>query len=150
MRLLHRRRSGPRATIARLAAEPYLAGGAAEARSLGHNSVGTEHVLLLLIRNPDGGATAVLRQLGVSADAVDEALALLEESPRECPADPPEAELTTPAPLLHSSRSRPPSRRRRRALTRAARVHALPPRNGLLVRRISSERPTESAKPQRR
>jgi ATP-dependent Clp protease ATP-binding subunit ClpA len=75
MRLLHRRRPGPRATTARPAAEPYLAAGAAEARRLGHNYVGTEHVLLVLIRNPDGGATAVLRQLGVGADAVDEALA---------------------------------------------------------------------------
>jgi ATP-dependent Clp protease ATP-binding subunit ClpA len=74
MRLL-RRRPGPRATTARPAAEPYLAAGAAEARRLGHNYVGTEHVLLVLIRNPDGGARAVLRQLGVSADAVDEALA---------------------------------------------------------------------------
>jgi len=75
MRLLHRRRPGPRATTARPAAEPYLAAGAAEARRLGHNYVGTEHVLLVLIRNPDGAATAVLRQLGASADAVDGALA---------------------------------------------------------------------------
>lgn len=75
MRLLHRRRPGPRATTARPAAEPYLAAGAAEARRLGHDYVGTEHVLLVLTRNPDGGATAVLRQLGVSADAVDEGLA---------------------------------------------------------------------------
>jgi ATP-dependent Clp protease ATP-binding subunit ClpA len=32
-------------------------------------------VLLVLIRKPDGSATAVLRQLGVSAGAVEEALA---------------------------------------------------------------------------
>src|SRR6266511_417319 len=56
-------------------AEPYLAAGAAEARRLGHNYVGTEHVLLVLIRDPTGGATTVLRQLGVSAEAVEEALA---------------------------------------------------------------------------
>jgi ATP-dependent Clp protease ATP-binding subunit ClpA len=56
-------------------AEPYLAAGAAEARRLGHSYVGTEHVLLVLIRDPDGGAASVLRQLGVSADAVEEALA---------------------------------------------------------------------------
>jgi ATP-dependent Clp protease ATP-binding subunit ClpA len=75
MRLLHRRRPGPRAKTVRPAAEPYLAAGAAEARRLGHNYVGTEHVLLVLIRRRDGGATAVLRQLGVSAAMVDEALA---------------------------------------------------------------------------
>jgi ATP-dependent Clp protease ATP-binding subunit ClpA len=60
---------------ARPPAEPYLAAGAAEARRLGHNYVGTGHVLLVLIRHRDGGATAVLPQLGVSADMVDEALA---------------------------------------------------------------------------
>ncbi len=75
MRLIHHRRPGPRAKTARPEAEPYLAAGAAEARRLGHNYVGTEHVLLVLIRNPDGGATAVLRQRGVSAEAVEEALA---------------------------------------------------------------------------
>ena len=74
MRLLRRRRCAePRARTIR-PAEPYLAAGAAEARRLGHNYVGTEHVLLVLIRNPDGGATRVLQQLGVSADAVEEAL----------------------------------------------------------------------------
>jgi ATP-dependent Clp protease ATP-binding subunit ClpA len=56
-------------------AEPYLAAGAQEARRLGHNYVGTEHVLLVLIRDPGGGATMVLRQLGVSTEAVEEALA---------------------------------------------------------------------------
>ena len=69
-----RRRPGPRAKTAR-PAEPYLAAGAEEARRLGHGYVGTEHVLLALIHNPDGGATAVLRQLGVSADTIEERLA---------------------------------------------------------------------------
>jgi ATP-dependent Clp protease ATP-binding subunit ClpA len=75
MRLLHRRRPGPRTKTARPAAEPYLAAGAAEARRRGDNYVGTEHVLVTLIRNPDGGATAVLRQLGVGTDAVEKTLA---------------------------------------------------------------------------
>ena len=75
MRLLHRRRPGPRAKTARPQAGPYLAAGAEQARRLGHSYVGTEHVLLVLIRNPDGGATAVLRQLGVSTDTVEERLA---------------------------------------------------------------------------
>jgi len=76
MRLLRRRRRIPclqgKSTRP---AEPYLAAGAAEARRLGHTYVGTEHVLLVLIRDPTGGATTVLRQLGVSAEAVEEALA---------------------------------------------------------------------------
>ena len=74
MRLLPRRRPGPRAKTAR-PAEPYLAAGAEQARRLGHSYVGTEHVLLALIRNPDGSATAVLQQLGVSTDTVEERLA---------------------------------------------------------------------------
>jgi ATP-dependent Clp protease ATP-binding subunit ClpA len=73
MKLLRRRRAGPRAQTIR-PAEPYLALGAAEARRLGHNYVGTEHVLLVLIRDRDGGATSVLRELGVTADALEDAL----------------------------------------------------------------------------
>jgi ATP-dependent Clp protease ATP-binding subunit ClpA len=75
MRLLHPRRPGPRASTARPAAEPYLAGAAGEARRLGHDYIGTEHVLIVLTSNANGGATAVLRQLDVSADAVDDGLA---------------------------------------------------------------------------
>ena len=74
MRLLPRRRPRPRAKTAR-PAEPYLAAGAEQARRLGHSYVGSEHVLLVLIRNPDGGATAALRQLGISTDTVEERLA---------------------------------------------------------------------------
>jgi ATP-dependent Clp protease ATP-binding subunit ClpA len=46
--------------------ERHLAAGADEARRLGHGYVGTEHVLLALTRDPEGGATRVLRQLGVT------------------------------------------------------------------------------------
>ena len=74
MRLLRRRRcAAPRAKTIR-PAEPYLLAGAEEARRLGHNYVGTEHLLLVLIRRPEGGATRVLEQLGVGAEAVEEAL----------------------------------------------------------------------------
>jgi ATP-dependent Clp protease ATP-binding subunit ClpA len=75
MRLLrrHRHRSQPRTRTIR-PAEPYLAKGAEEARRLGHNFVGTEHVLLVLIRDRDGGATMALQQLGVAAEAIEEAL----------------------------------------------------------------------------
>jgi ATP-dependent Clp protease ATP-binding subunit ClpA len=72
MRML-RRRAGPQ--TARPAAEPYLAAGAELARQLGHNHVGTEHVLSMLIRNPERAATRLLAQLGISAEAVDAALA---------------------------------------------------------------------------
>lgn len=74
MRLLPRRRPGPRAKTGR-PAEPYLAAGAEQARRLGHSYVGTEHVLLALLRNPDGGATALLRQFGVSTETVEVRLA---------------------------------------------------------------------------
>jgi ATP-dependent Clp protease ATP-binding subunit ClpA len=76
MRLLRRERrcSEPRAKTARPQAEPYLALGATESRRLGHNYVGTEHVLLVLVRDREGGARRVLQQLGVTADAVEEAL----------------------------------------------------------------------------
>jgi ATP-dependent Clp protease ATP-binding subunit ClpA len=74
MRLL-RRRAGPRSWPARPAAEPYLAAGAELARQLGHNYVGTEHVLSVLIRDPEGDAARLLAQLGVTADAAEAALA---------------------------------------------------------------------------
>ena len=41
-----------------------------EARALGHNYIGTEHLLLGLLRERDGLAARVLRVLDVSADAV--------------------------------------------------------------------------------
>ena len=65
MRLLRRQRSAPRAKTGR-PAERYLAAGADEARRLSHRSVGTEHVLLALTRDPDSGASRILRQLDVS------------------------------------------------------------------------------------
>jgi ATP-dependent Clp protease ATP-binding subunit ClpA len=73
MRLLQRRRM-PRSKAIR-PAERYLAAGAAEARRLGHNYIGTEHILDMLIRNRESAATRVLAQLGVNANAVEAALA---------------------------------------------------------------------------
>jgi ATP-dependent Clp protease ATP-binding subunit ClpA len=64
MKLL-RRSARPRTRLDR-AGERYIAAGAEEARRLGHSYVGTEHVLLALTRDPHGGATRVLGQLGVS------------------------------------------------------------------------------------
>ncbi len=74
MKLLRRRRcSAPRAKTIR-PAEHYLLAGAEEARRLGHNYVGTEHVLLVLIRDRDGAASTLLRRVDVSADAVEATL----------------------------------------------------------------------------
>lgn len=64
MKLL-RRTARPRTRSDR-AGEWYIAAGAEEARRLGHSYVGTEHVLLALTRNPQGGAARVLGQLGVT------------------------------------------------------------------------------------
>jgi ATP-dependent Clp protease ATP-binding subunit ClpA len=74
VRLL-RRRAGPRTQTARPAAEPYLAAGAELARQLNHNYIGTEHVLSVLMRDPEGAATRMLAQLGIGAESVDAALA---------------------------------------------------------------------------
>ncbi len=41
-----------------------------EARKLGHHYIGTEHLLLGMIRQPEGIATEVFRRIGVSADEV--------------------------------------------------------------------------------
>jgi ATP-dependent Clp protease ATP-binding subunit ClpA len=73
MRLL-RRHAGPRAQTARPAAEPYLAAGAEVARRLGHNYVGTEHVLSVLIRDPEGAAGRLVARLGIGAESVQAAL----------------------------------------------------------------------------
>ena len=74
MRLLSRRRALPRAKTIR-PAEPYLISGVEEARRLGHRCVGTEHILVVLLRKPDGRARLVLEQLGVSAAEAEAALA---------------------------------------------------------------------------
>ncbi|SRR6266536_2587586 len=75
MRLLRRSRGlVPRARNVR-PAEPYLAAGADEARQLGHNYVGTEHLLLVLVRKPGSDARRVLRALAVTPEAVERSLA---------------------------------------------------------------------------
>jgi ATP-dependent Clp protease ATP-binding subunit ClpA len=84
MRLLSRRRAASLASVVKCdalpraktirPAEPYLIAGAETARRLGHSYVGTEHIMLALLRKPDGGATFVLDQLGVSAAEVETAI----------------------------------------------------------------------------
>ena len=70
MRLLRRR---PRARTAR-PAQRYLARAAALARRVGHNYVGTEHVLLTLVSAPGGRAVTLLAELGVDGETVERSL----------------------------------------------------------------------------
>ncbi len=86
MRLLRRQRAAPRAKTAR-PAERYLAAGADEARRLGQRSVGTEHVLLALTRDPDGGASRILRELDVSHGDIAESPCIAGTPTRRIDAD---------------------------------------------------------------
>lgn len=56
-----------------------------EALSLGHNYVGTEHLLLGLIREGEGLAAKVLVTLGLDADTVRNEIIRQLSSPREKP-----------------------------------------------------------------
>ena len=73
MSLLQRTRR-PRAKTIR-PAEPYLVAGADLARRLGHNYIGTEHILSILVSKRDGAATRLLARLGTTAEEVRAALA---------------------------------------------------------------------------
>ena len=80
MRLLQRARRPPRVKTIR-PAERYLFAATEEARRLGHNYAGTEHVLSILVRDPDSSAMRLLASVGVTADAVERELACwLEDS----------------------------------------------------------------------
>lgn len=57
-----------------------------EARRLGHHYVGTEHLLLGLVREREGIAAGVLERLGVNLEKVrSETIRLLEQSPMHVP-----------------------------------------------------------------
>lgn len=86
MRLLRRQRGAPQAKTGR-PAERFLAAGADEARRLGHGSVGTEHVLLALTRDPGGPAARILRQLKVSHGDIAESPCLAGTPTRQIDAD---------------------------------------------------------------
>ena len=73
MNLLQRSRRPHAKTIG--PAERYLTTGAAEARRLGHNYIGSEHVLAALLRDPQSSAVTVLAELGLGVSAVETALA---------------------------------------------------------------------------
>ncbi len=62
-----------------------------EARRMGHHYIGTEHLLLGLVRQQEGIAIEVLRRLGVSAEEVRrQTRRVLQESPLQTQNKPPE------------------------------------------------------------
>jgi ATP-dependent Clp protease ATP-binding subunit ClpA len=67
MRLLQRRRRGADMLPS---ARDFLGKAAVESRRLGHDYVGTEHLLLALAEDREGRAAHALRHLGVTADDV--------------------------------------------------------------------------------
>ncbi|GAA0511839.1 Clp protease [Paractinoplanes deccanensis] len=59
-----------------------------EARALGHGHIGTEHVLIALVADPDGPVAAALRDKGITADFVrGEARRRVERTPPLSPVD---------------------------------------------------------------
>ncbi|MEU8813218.1 Clp protease N-terminal domain-containing protein [Actinoplanes sp. NPDC048796] len=59
-----------------------------EARALGHGHIGTEHVLIALVADPDGPVATALKGNGVTADYVrDEARRKVERTPPLSPVD---------------------------------------------------------------
>src|SRR5689334_13053499 len=67
-------RSGQRAPFSKIDISPgtrrVLELAIEEARHLGHHYVGTEHLLLALIRHPEGVAMDILKALKVTPDAI--------------------------------------------------------------------------------
>jgi ATP-dependent Clp protease ATP-binding subunit ClpA len=68
MRVSRRRRPGPR-FVQR--ATPFITAAAEASRRLGHNYVGTEHLLLSLAEGEGSAAARVLRRLGLSATQIE-------------------------------------------------------------------------------
>jgi len=55
-------------------AKKALVGARKEMRTLGDNSLGTEHVLLGILENEDGAAVRMLARMGVAPDTLEERL----------------------------------------------------------------------------
>lgn len=73
-------------------AKKVIAFAVEEARRLNHHYIGTEHLLLGLVRNGEGVATGVLDILGVSLEQVrTQVLRVLRQTPGASPADRPSA-----------------------------------------------------------
>jgi ATP-dependent Clp protease ATP-binding subunit ClpC len=67
-----------------------------EAKGLGHNYVGTEHLLLALLREPEGVAAECLANLGVDAEKVREQLLAMMSPGNDASAIPPEKKAAKP------------------------------------------------------
>jgi ATP-dependent Clp protease ATP-binding subunit ClpA len=60
----------------------FLGPAGAEARALGHNYIGTEHLLLALLARPTGSAAVALARLGITSEQMrDRLLAKLAQPP---------------------------------------------------------------------
>ena len=92
-----------------------------EARSLSQSYVGTEHILLALVRDNDGGAVRVLRYCGTGPEPIREAVLALPSSPYDPPQRGTASTRATVVPFEVTAR---PDRKLRRLL-RAAGARAL-------------------------
>ena len=79
-----------------------------EARKLGHSYIGTEHLLLGLIRQGDGVAIDVLRQLGLTPDRIrrETLRAVQQEQPEDSTGQPQQQRDARPA-TAHAKKERP-------------------------------------------
>jgi ATP-dependent Clp protease ATP-binding subunit ClpA len=69
-------------------ARQVVIGAQGEARELGHGHIGTEHILISLLADPDGPVAAALRDAGVTADHVrDQARRRVTHTPPLSPVD---------------------------------------------------------------
>ncbi|MCS6870081.1 MAG: ATP-dependent Clp protease ATP-binding subunit [Anaerolineae bacterium] len=104
----------PRAPNARLDLSPgtrrVLELAVEEARRMGHHYIGTEHLLLGLVRQEEGVAIEVLKRLGIKPDDIrKQTRRVLQESPAQPPSKP-----TPPQP--QSSTATPPPAPRRQSV----------------------------------
>ncbi|HYO50303.1 MAG TPA: DinB family protein [Chloroflexia bacterium] len=76
-----------------------------EARRLKHNYIGTEHLLLGLIREGEGIAAGVLESLGVSLDSVRQEVIRILNDPKSITAMPQEGAIEHPGPSLDMLRT---------------------------------------------
>jgi ATP-dependent Clp protease ATP-binding subunit ClpC len=113
-------RAGQRTQNARLDLSPgtkkVLELAVDEARRMGHHYIGTEHLLLGLVRQQEGIAIDVLKRLNVSPEEVRrQTRRVLQESPSQPTNRPPQA--TTPNPFAGANPATPPSSRKSAAKT---------------------------------
>jgi ATP-dependent Clp protease ATP-binding subunit ClpA len=66
----------------------FLGPAEAEARALGHNYIGSEHLLLALVARPTGSAAVALAQLGITPEQIRERLLAMLAKPSAPRLDP--------------------------------------------------------------